>query len=133
MFKIKYPYCRDCRIAVTKESHSKEESKKKHAIWYNEKYVSRERNARYMKVYGITLDQYNQMSIDQNHLCLICKQPETSQNNRRKDGTYNLAVDHCHQTGKVRGLLCGNCNTGLGFLKDSTELLQSAIQYLKNY
>ena len=54
----------------------------------------------------------------------ICKAPETLQNK-------NLAVDHCHKTGKVRGLLCSKCNKGLGLFKDSKELLTTAIEYLE--
>jgi hypothetical protein len=133
MFKVKYPYCRDCRISTTKEHHAKEESKRKHSEWYNNKYVPIERDKRYQKTYGITLEQYNEMSLMQNHLCKICHQPETSKNNLRKDGSYNLAVDHCHQTGKIRGLLCNNCNRGIGYLKDSLVLLKSAIDYLEPF
>ena len=54
--------------------------------------------------------------------CAICSNP---QENRR------LAVDHCHKTGKVRGLLCQGCNTGIGGLKDDTERIKKAIDYLK--
>lgn len=131
MIKIKYPYCRDCRIAVTKDHHAKEESKQKHREWYNTKYVPVERNLRYIKTYGITLDQYNEMSVQQDHKCKICKKPETAKSSLRKDGSYNLAVDHCHKTGKVRGLLCQKCNGGLGQFHDSIQNLYSAIEYLK--
>lgn len=56
--------------------------------------------------YGITLDEYNKMLKDQGGVCKICKLP-------CKSGK-NLAVDHCHDTGTVRGLLCAKCNTNLG-------------------
>lgn len=66
-----------------------------------------------MKAFGINLDQYEQMLLMQNNLCAICKQPETSVDGRT-DRVKNLAVDHCHQTNKVRGLLCNSCNSLLG-------------------
>jgi len=72
--------------------------------------------------FGITLDQYNVMLANQNEVCAICKK-------QCQTGKY-LAVDHCHKTKKVRGLLCMNCNNGLGKFKDSTETLTRAIEYL---
>jgi hypothetical protein len=59
----------------------------------------------------------------QNGLCAICKKTETGK-------TSNLCVDHCHKTGKVRGLLCNNCNKGLGLFKDNPEVLLNASAYL---
>ena len=61
----------------------------------------------------------------QNYCCAICKTHSDLL-------PRNLAVDHCHTTGKVRGLLCTNCNIGLGMLKDSSEILNLAIKYLKS-
>lgn len=77
--------------------------------------------------FGISLADYSQMIKDQENRCAICGQPETHKRNGRIKA---LAVDHDHKTGKVRGLLCFDCNTGIGKLKDSVELLQSAIRYL---
>jgi hypothetical protein len=73
--------------------------------------------------YGITFDQYMQMLEDQNGVCRLCK--GTNPSGRR------LAVDHNHETGEVRGLLCSNCNTALGLLKDNPVLLEAAIAYLR--
>jgi len=66
--------------------------------------------------------------LKQNGKCAICKKPET-----RKTGNKirELSIDHCHKTGKVRGLLCDSCNNGLGRFKDSVKLLESALKYLK--
>lgn len=58
--------------------------------------------------------------------CKIC----SSSDSHRTGTKYNLFVDHCHATGKVRGLLCHHCNAGLGHLKDSKEILERAIRYL---
>lgn len=85
--------------------------------------------------YGITIEDYNQMFEQQKGLCLICNKPETIRNKRAgKVGEIkNLVVDHCHKTGKIRGLLCMNCNQGIGKLQDDINLLQKAIEYLKKY
>jgi len=80
--------------------------------------------------FGITLEQYNCMSDAQGGRCKICAQPETMKNPKTGEAMM-LAVDHCHTTGDVRGLLCASCNKALGGFKDSIHLLESAIQYLK--
>jgi hypothetical protein len=77
------------------------------------------------KHYRLTLEQYEQMLSEQGYVCKICGKPETSK-------PHGLSVDHCHSTGKVRGLLCGNCNTLLGHAKDSTEVLLKCVNYLEN-
>lgn len=81
-----------------------------------------------------TLKQYNMTKIDyyerlskQNYRCAICK----SKSNGTKQHPY-FAVDHCHKTNEVRGLLCSRCNQGIGLLKDSIENLSNAILYLEN-
>ena len=80
------------------------------------------KNNELKKMFGITLKEYNEMLEKQNHTCAICDGEE------KFNGS--LAVDHCHSTGKIRGLLCTNCNRGIGHLKDSISNLQSAIEYL---
>ena len=84
------------------------------------------RSQRIKRLYGITLDDYNRMLKIQNNRCAICN--GTATGNRR---WKNLSVDHCHATGKVRGLLCHDCNTGIGKMKDDVEILDKAIAYLK--
>lgn len=80
------------------------------------------RDERLQALYDITLSAYTDMLASQNGACKICKRAPTA--------NQILAVDHCHTTGRVRGLLCNNCNNGLGRFKDNTYLLQSAIDYL---
>lgn len=82
--------------------------------------------------HGITLEIYNQMLKDQNSVCRICHQKET-QLDHRTNIPYNLSVDHCHVSGKIRGLLCNRCNRSLGMAEDNIELLESMIQYLQKY
>ena len=83
------------------------------------------------KKYGINLEEYNELLESQNHVCLICGKSENHIHNKTKKKT-DLAVDHCHDTGKIRGLLCTNCNIGIGYFKNNPELLITAADYLKN-
>lgn len=80
--------------------------------------------------FGITPEVYNAMLKTQNHVCAICKQPETATG---KLGVKPLCVDHCHKTGKNRALLCNACNVLLGAAKDKIETLTAAIKYLNTY
>ena len=75
--------------------------------------------------YGITEDDYKELLVKQDYACAICLTHQDELNSR-------LAVDHCHKTNVIRGLLCGKCNRGLGIFQDSEELLNKAIKYLGN-
>lgn len=102
-------------IAENYRNDKKEETSKrskKHNLWK----------------YGITLEDYRRMEDCQSKLCLICKKPETIQ---YRNKSAHLSVDHCHKTGKVRGLLCGSCNRALGLLRDSEEIIENALNYIR--
>ena len=88
---------------------------------YREKNLEIYKNARLKRKYGITLEQYNAMSQEQDNVCFICKQQK------------KLVVDHCHNTGAVRGLLCNECNTAIGFLKETPQYFINALEYLEVY
>lgn len=75
----------------------------------------------YTEKYGLSEVEWTEMLAKQSNLCAICG---------GKDAGKVLCVDHDHTTGKVRGMLCGNCNIGLGNFKDSPKILESAIAYL---
>ena len=79
--------------------------------------------------FGISLNEYNDMLKKQNNVCAVCGKKETARN-IKTNKVCDLAVDHCHKTGVVRGLLCSKCNTGLGFFADSKKDLTLAIKYL---
>lgn len=81
-------------------------------------------------LYGVTPEQYDAMLAEQGHACAICYQPEGL---IRLGRPMSLAVDHDHETGKVRGLLCANCNRALGLLADDPERLISAARYVKDH
>ena len=87
------------------------------------------KNKYLLKSYGITLDDFNVMKESQGGVCKICGNPEVALNPKTKK-PRELAVDHCHNTGKIRGLLCSKCNTSLGNFKDDISLLEAAIVYL---
>ena len=78
------------------------------------------------RTYGITLEQYNQMLEDQGGVCAICGKHDEVEGRR-------MAIDHNHDTGEVRGLLCGTCNRGLGNFQDNIEMLEKAKNYLVKY
>lgn len=78
--------------------------------------------------YGLTLEDYEHILELQGGMCAICKGPETRKS--RLGRTYSLGVDHDHDTGIIRGLLCFNCNFALGKLSDSSEVLFRAAYYL---
>lgn len=84
-----------------------------------------------LKKYGIDVTEFNRLKAEQNEVCACCKKPETRINYRSPDLSISeLAVDHCHTTGKVRGLLCCKCNFAIGLLRDDTETLENIIRYL---
>lgn len=84
------------------------------------------KNSQLKKKYGITLEEYNKMYNEQEGCCAICDKHST-------ESKLSLAVDHCHLTGKIRGLLCNVCNSAIGKLKDDEDLLLKAVEYLRKY
>lgn len=82
-----------------------------------------------MKTYGVTYDWYLAKLEEQNHLCAICG----GEGFKMKDSGVKLVVDHDHSVEELntRGLLCHNCNRGLGLFQDNIESLKSAIKYLE--
>jgi hypothetical protein len=87
------------------------------------------RNRHLIKKYGMTEERYKEMYVKQGGVCEICGgMPDIVVH-----GITRLAIDHNHDTGKVRGLLCNNCNAGMGILGDSEEHLLAALAYLKKH
>ena len=101
-------YGRKLQCKACKVKHSKPRDKEK-LRGYKLKYR-----------YGITLEDYANMEEAQDFSCAICN-----------DDISKLFVDHCHNTGRVRGLLCQTCNTGIGMLKDNASMCLKAYEYLK--
>lgn len=88
--------------------------KKRSSIYHKSYY-------RYKK-YDITKEDFDNIQTKQLGLCGICTKPLLSEGH----------IDHCHKTGRVRGILCGNCNKAIGLLEDNPVFLTNAINYLKN-
>lgn len=98
---------------------------KENALKYYLREKSNIREKQLLKNFGISLAEYKIMLSIQNGVCAICFGGPDAKGKV-------LAVDHCHITGKIRGLLCRGCNVGIGNLKDSIQLMQRTIEYLTN-
>lgn len=83
-----------------------------------------------LRRYGLTLAEFDAMRRAQNDLCAICNKPETAKS-PIADSPRTLAVDHDHVTGKIRGLLCSACNSGIGRFGDDLNLMRRAMAYLE--
>jgi hypothetical protein len=86
-----------------------------------------------LRTYGISPEEFATLIAEQDGKCAICREPPNGKaNGRARSGHLpSLHVDHDHDTGKIRGLLCGPCNTGLGLFRDEPRLLLAAIKYLQ--
>jgi hypothetical protein len=107
--------CIDCSIKEKLEKYHNE----------NGKEIQKQRSFKaLLKKYGISEQEYEAERIKQNYSCKLCGDHESNQPHKR------LHIDHCHETGKYRGLLCNKCNLGLGAFKDNVDVLKQAIEYL---
>ena len=100
------------------------EKRKEHRKKYIEKYperISKQRLEQRLKVYGLTIQQYQSMLHNQNNCCAICKKEK------------KLWIDHNHSTGKVRALLCPSCNSIVGYLETYKEIICVAERYIKDF
>jgi Recombination endonuclease VII len=109
---------RSCKTCLTLEAKNRRNANQKQ---YREMSYSWHLKAKY----GITKEHYYSLLLTQNNKCSICSETFDMESKNLKPH-----VDHCHTTGKVRGILCFTCNTALGKFKDSTNLLLRAIEYL---
>lgn len=136
--------CRDCCSIYQKIYHEKNKERKrsyskayhpehykknkerlkKQTLEYQRKNPELRFKFRLKRIYKLTVPEYERILALQNGVCAICKEFKLHANKTR------LSIDHCHITGKVRGLLCDNCNKGIGLLKDNKELVFSAYEYL---
>lgn len=121
--------CKECvRLYGIEYRKINKESIKKKKHDYRIKKPEIKYNSHLKIKYGITLQEYNVILKAQYYSCAICLEKDKGDKRYR-----NLFLDHCHSTGKVRGLLCKNCNYGLGNFKDNIELFSKAIKYLQNF
>jgi hypothetical protein len=106
--------CKDCRSINDKRLYPR--------------YIKTNKNGYLRRTYGISNEEYEFLLQKRNYVCAICNKPETRKNNGK---ITDLTVDHCHVSGKIRGLLCQKCNSGIGVFKESLELLIKAKQYIE--
>jgi hypothetical protein len=108
--------CKECRAGYEKKRHQT----------LSEDQILKRRDNFYQRAYGITLEQYNELFAQQEGKCKVC---ETHQTHLSKA----LVVDHCHETLKVRALLCSGCNLALGNVKENPEILIKLSHYIKGH
>lgn len=121
------------------QEHLKRKEGEANKDWWARKRVARiaanpsmESDRNIKRVFGLTRDSYNDLLKEQDGVCAICRKPETAIDG--KTGTLKkLAVDHCHNSKKIRELLCWRCNGTLGKVNDNVELLQAMIDYLNKH
>lgn len=119
-------YAREFRLKM-KDDPVYKEKQRIYRKNYHQKNPQCRRSVKLKYEYGLTFEQYQGMIHQQNDQCAICHCSAI----HRKSNSWH--VDHDHQTGKVRGLLCKSCNTGLGQFKDDIALLEAAIKYLQKH
>lgn len=111
-------------VAYILEGGATREKKAQYQKTYRLKNALKVRNNEIKKAYGITFQDYERMLAEQNGVCWICEE---------EDPHGRLAIDHCHITKKIRGLLCRNCNRALGAFRDDIKRLQKAIDYINKH
>lgn len=116
--KLRKAYCKKNKARVLKLA-------KAHRLKNRVKIKEQLRNGDLKRHYNINLEDYDKLLKEQNCRCAICGITPKEQNNK------DLAVDHCHKTKKIRGLLCSKCNFLIGHADENIEILQSAINYLE--
>lgn len=128
--------CKECqhaadaiRYATNPEKYKRQERDRRRNQRRNPALRAQIRNAQLLADYGISLDEFNKILVDQGGTCAICHQPETRKT--VQGNVRDLSVDHDHINGIVRGLLCSACNMALGYFQDDPGRLQAAINYLQ--
>lgn len=114
-------YCRDCKSEQYKRRYTPHPRVKltsaqlKHNAWQRD----------LMREYGISHEQYQCLVVKSGGVCGICQEPFNDK------PTHAMHIDHCHETGRVRGLLCARCNRGLGLFRDNPRFLRNAAGYVE--
>ena len=126
------PYCKPCTSIKNGHWDSKhpEVRKERVRVWGNKNPERKEHHRRsgVLRRYGLTNADYDAMLLTQGGRCAICGSTDVARKNHDK-----FCVDHDHATGKIRSLLCTNCNVGIGSFKDDPNLLQQALDYLRRH
>lgn len=112
---VREAWCSKCKKSANRQY------RKEHP----EKTSTSSRRRRYLKkTYGLTVEEHKTLFDRQNGVCAICRQSPKNE---------KLHIDHCHNSGKIRSLLCGSCNRGLGLFQENTHILKQAIDYIGKF
>lgn len=123
----KFALCSSC-AADAAVDRAKRKNEVRKAKWHSDPgYRANQRAIQLRSNYGLTVERYDEMLAQQGGLCAICANPPKPDGNR---AASRLVVDHDHETGQVRRLLCNNCNRALGYFGDDIATLTSALHYL---
>lgn len=122
--------CYPCRRKYSKQYRKRNKAKIRQ---YNRERRPDQRAHALPRTYGITLEDYNKIYEAQGGVCAICRRPEVSRGGRKGNSPMSLSVDHHHESGVVRGLLCNKCNHAIGLLREDRTILQAAIEYLDEH
>ena len=125
-----YYMCRKDPTLASSYSYECKECTIKRTVEYNKENSESVRSQYLKRNYGLTFEEFDIMLSSQDNACAICGTKKPSKNRGR---TRRFHVDHDHETGKVRGLLCKSCNIALGEVEDSIHTLQAMIQYLESH
>lgn len=130
----------------TKEEHraymgwwrnlNREDYNKKRLEWsrgHKERRKLQARRSFLLKQFGITIEDYEKLLQKHNHQCEICRNKFKKVKDKENRVRQDTCIDHCHKSGKIRGLLCLNCNSALGYFKEDVDILKGAIKYLRKY
>lgn len=124
-------YCMTCEKAASRQWRKDNAERVKRNNAERKPEVARRNNRRWwLRLYGLDEQQYQALLDEQGGTCAICRQPETWIDSRTGQ-PRQLAVDHDHRTNRVRGLLCGKCNRGLGLFDDDDARMAQAARYLR--
>lgn len=123
--------CRDCKNAYRREwgNRNPDKNRQYKQTWVDRN-LSADRAKHLKRKYGLSEEDYAVLLAAQGGVCGICGGDETCVR-RSKSGAEAFAVDHDHETGRIRGLLCTRCNTAIGSLGDTAEGLRKALAYLE--
>lgn len=111
------------RNKINTEEYKTQREKYRKSVMSTDRYKLWSKTTHLRRTYDLTLDEYNSICEAQGGKCGICVLPFVDD---------DKCVDHCHKTGKIRGLVCHSCNKLLGFAYDDSNILQQAIAYLEN-
>ena len=124
-----HSHCKECMKAemAAPEYRARSNARRRHRRFIDPAVSLKSRQQKVWRKYGLSWDDLLKMLVSQNGCCAICRKGITPDSDAKADQPH---IDHCHTTGRIRGLLCLTCNTGLGMFGDSLDLLDCARAYL---